>query len=545
MDKSLTHRIARFLRAALSGTVLLQGIFASWMPVPLRAADTMNVGVIPTSTQPPASITDLLASANPVVEGQISLSWTAPQGNVGGHPMPNWPVAAYIVQYATFSVDDLGGDTAAWWNASSSNTVFLQGPSFVPKAPGQMEADALSGLIPGTHYYFGIKSISQGGITSPIDGPSSTPGQQANAIATKFLNSSGTPDRPNGLTMTSSGGQFTVTWHAVKLDTHAQPIQIDHYLVSRYDVIGSSPTETLTVAPNITSFTDTVGGLTYFYRIWAISNNGNSSAASDYVDSSSDLNRYVIASEDINTRVVIPGTLAIELNYESNGTGDDYEIIPIHQPQNENTTTLKSYLFQVQNARTGQTVIGFAFSQAVADVQVSYALSGTSTIGLSQKVNNLVNSGQQAQAVAQVISLYWFNGSSFIRVGGTVLLQNQALMVTAKNLGLYEIQAVSLPTSFALTRGSPYPRVITPNGAENHRVFWFFDNPANDEVDGTIYDIRGAKVRDLGVSSQSPTANSLVWDGRDNRGAVVPSGVYLYKIQAGKERTTGTVVVAR
>ena len=56
---------------------------------------------------------------------------------------------------------------------------------------------------------------------------------------------------------------------------------------------------------------------------------------------------------------------------------------------------------------------------------------------------------------------------------------------------------------------------------------------------------RGAKVRDLFVNSQSPTANSLVWDGHDNQGAVVPSGVYLYKISVGKDSTTGTVVVAR
>jgi flagellar hook assembly protein FlgD len=102
-----------------------------------------------------------------------------------------------------------------------------------------------------------------------------------------------------------------------------------------------------------------------------------------------------------------------------------------------------------------------------------------------------------------------------------------------------------MPTSFALTRGSPYPRVITPNGSENRRVFWFFDNPSDEVVTGTIYDIRGAKVRDLAVSGQSPTANSIVWDGHDMNGAVVPSGVYLYKIQAGKEKQTGTVVVAR
>ena len=59
------------------------------------------------------------------------------------------------------------------------------------------------------------------------------------------------------------------------------------------------------------------------------------------------------------------------------------------------------------------------------------------------------------------------------------------------------------------------------------------------------YDIRGAKVRDLVMDSMSPTSNSIVWNGRDNQGAVVRSGVYIYKITSGKEKVTGTVVVAR
>ena len=144
------------------------------------------------------------------------------------------------------------------------------------------------------------------------------------------------------------------------------------------------------------------------------------------------------------------------------------------------------------------------------------------------------------------MSVYWFNGGSYIRISDPVLTSNQALSVNVRNVGIYQIRATQLTTQFQLTQNSPYPRVITPNDpSQNNRVFWFFDNPSDNPVTGTIYDIRGAKVRDLVVNSQSPTANSLVWDGHDNRGAVVRSGVYLYKISAGKESQTGTVVVAR
>jgi hypothetical protein len=333
-----------------------------------------------------------------------------------------------------------------------------------------------------------------------------------------------------------------VSWHPALWAVNGQPVAIDHYVVYRYDAIGTAAT--IAVPVKTTSYTDTVGGLTYYYRVVAVAVGGVLSAASDYVDSSNQVNRYVIAPSELDTRITIPGSLSQELNFEFNGTSDDYEIIAIHQPQHEDTMTLKSYLFQVQNARTGQAVSNFSFSQAIAAVQLSYGLRA-GVIGLQPTLPSSGNRGAEAQAVAQLISLYWFNGSNFIRLGSTVLLENQALMVTARNLGLYEIRAVSMPTRFALTQGSPYPRVITPNGAENHRVFWFFDNPSGNSVIGTIYDIRGAKVRNLTVNGQSPMANSLVWDGHDDRGAVVPSGVYLYKIQAGKESQTGTVVVAR
>ena len=56
---------------------------------------------------------------------------------------------------------------------------------------------------------------------------------------------------------------------------------------------------------------------------------------------------------------------------------------------------------------------------------------------------------------------------------------------------------------------------------------------------------RGAKVKDLVMDGMSPTPNSIVWNGRDNQGAVVRSGVYLYKITSGKERVTGTAAAGR
>lgn len=510
-------------------------------PVWAASPQDATLTVRPFAGVPPASIGDL--TANPgTVDGQLRLQWTAPTVMAGSS------LDSYQIRVQTFSLASVGGSTTTWWNASGG--FLIQG--LYGESPGQAVTRTLGppgsgsshsvGLSPGGVYYVAVRSADDLG--TPLDFWSNvTQVVQGTAFVTGSP-STGTPLKPNGLSMSLSGAQFTFNWHPVTRDTNGNPISIDHYTVYRYDTIGSSPTASTNITGGATSFSDIVGGLTYFYRVVAVATGGTPSSASDYVDSSNVTNRYAIAGSDLNTRVVLPGSLAKELNSEFNGTSDDYEIVALRQQQNENATTLKSYLFQVQNARTGQVVFGFTFSQPIAEIQVSYALS-VPTLGLSQRLTLTGNTGAEAQAIAQLISLYWFNGGSFIRVGGTVILQNQALAVSAKNLGLYEIRAVSAPQSFGLTRGSPYPRVIAPNASENRRVFWFFDNPGDEEIIGTIYDIRGAKVRDLRVDGLSPTSNSLVWDGRDSQGSVVPSGVYIYEIKAGKERVTGTVVVAR
>jgi hypothetical protein len=38
---------------------------------------------------------------------------------------------------------------------------------------------------------------------------------------------------------------------------------------------------------------------------------------------------------------------------------------------------------------------------------------------------------------------------------------------------------------------------------------------------------------------------SIVWDGRDNDGAVVSNGLYLYRIEAGGQTSTGRLIHLR
>ena len=93
---------------------------------------------------------------------------------------------------------------------------------------------------------------------------------------------------------------------------------------------------------------------------------------------------------------------------------------------------------------------------------------------------------------------------------------------------------------------SPAPNPFLPlsdNPAFNRIVF-----PAR-AIEGAegqffvlIFDIDGAMVNEL---RGGPDDNELEWDGKDEGGEVVESGVYVYQMQIGDSYKTGTIIVAK
>jgi flagellar hook assembly protein FlgD len=64
-------------------------------------------------------------------------------------------------------------------------------------------------------------------------------------------------------------------------------------------------------------------------------------------------------------------------------------------------------------------------------------------------------------------------------------------------------------------------------------------------VELSIYDITGGKIRTL-VNRQMPAGfHQVVWQGRDDSGSSVASGVYLYRIRAGQFQQSRKMVLLR
>ena len=99
-------------------------------------------------------------------------------------------------------------------------------------------------------------------------------------------------------------------------------------------------------------------------------------------------------------------------------------------------------------------------------------------------------------------------------------------------------QGPASPGTFALAQNSPNPFNAWTDIA--------FSLPARASCRLSIHDLRGRRVRDLLGRQALPSGRHRVaWDGTDDAGGEVASGVYLYRLRAGAETRTRRLVRAK
>jgi hypothetical protein len=81
----------------------------------------------------------------------------------------------------------------------------------------------------------------------------------------------------------------------------------------------------------------------------------------------------------------------------------------------------------------------------------------------------------------------------------------------------------NIPASFALNQNYPNPF--------NPRTEIIFALPVKSDVDLTVYDLLGRQVRKLMSGEFEAGYHSVAWNGDDNSGKSVSSGIYFYKIE--------------
>ncbi|MFI5363340.1 MAG: gliding motility-associated C-terminal domain-containing protein [Elusimicrobiota bacterium] len=161
----------------------------------------------------------------------------------------------------------------------------------------------------------------------------------------------------------------------------------------------------------------------------------------------------------------------------------------------------------------------------------------------SSLVASAAAAGKPAAPSLSNTSVYWFNGTNWVQLYGTLNTVSQTMTIQTKYFGRYELRTVERTGGFSFNVGGVSNRFITPNGdRRNDNVVFTFDNPNNSNVSAKIFDLRGRVV--AGSLPRGPVSNSLIWDGT-SAGRAVPGGVYIYQIQAEGQSFSGTLVIIK
>jgi hypothetical protein len=203
----------------------------------------------------------------------------------------------------------------------------------------------------------------------------------------------------------------------------------------------------------------------------------------------------------------------------------------------------------------------------------SNLLAGTEGGGVFLSTNNgtswtAVNTGLTG---TYVLSLA-VNGSNLFAGtdGGVFLSTNSGTSWSAANTGLTDIWVMSLavsgsnlfagtawggvwrrplsemvtgveddfsqvPVGFTLEQNYPNPfNRSTERSRQSPTTTIRYQLPKTTQVVLKIYNIFGQEVRTLVNARQPAGVNTVVWDGRDQSGKEVSSGIYIYRVQAGE-----------
>ena len=98
----------------------------------------------------------------------------------------------------------------------------------------------------------------------------------------------------------------------------------------------------------------------------------------------------------------------------------------------------------------------------------------------------------------------------------------------------------SLPKAFALSQNHPNP--FNPSTTINYQVP---DGVGSLYMTLSVYDIRGKLVRTLTEGLKGPGSYSAFWDGTDNSGRQIGSGVYFYRFSSAKYNATRKMILLK
>jgi hypothetical protein len=130
----------------------------------------------------------------------------------------------------------------------------------------------------------------------------------------------------------------------------------------------------------------------------------------------------------------------------------------------------------------------------------------------------------QAASDQETLTVEWtVTANHDTEYGGWGNVTLRAAAVTTGFLDLDDSQSM-IPQDYQLDQN--YPNPFNPNTTIN------FTLPKNEDVRLTVFDLAGRTVKTLINGTLGQGTHTVTWNARNDLGQIVPSGVYIYKLEA-------------
>ncbi|MBK8167717.1 MAG: T9SS type A sorting domain-containing protein [bacterium] len=174
-----------------------------------------------------------------------------------------------------------------------------------------------------------------------------------------------------------------------------------------------------------------------------------------------------------------------------------------------------------------------------ADVTVEIVDPASGTVVGRQAVGVLA-AGRQVVALPEAgDQAGWPAGRYRLRLTATSTYADGGAVQLALEADLAAGGTGQVPAQLALLGNAPNPFNPTTT------IAFTIPAGATGEHQLNVYDPRGRLVRQLGRGPLAAGRHEATWDGRDDAGAPVGAGVYLYRLEHGDRRLTGKMVLVK
>ncbi len=202
--------------------------------------------------------------------------------------------------------------------------------------------------------------------------------------------------------------------------------------------------------------------------------------------------------------------------------------------ENADTNTLKSNL-------TALAATGLPIYITEMDVAPSNQLNDATQLAEYQRIFPVIWRHPGVKGVTlwgYIQYLTWQSNAYLITSGGTERPALQWLRTyLASTATSVETQPDGIPADLVLEQNFPNP--FNPSTTIRYSL------TKSSTVRLTIYNVLGVKVRNLEDSERQRGDYSVVWDGKDDSGEFVPSGIYVYRLVAGDALNARRMLLVR